>query len=80
MQLFLTLKLLFLLLHDFGGCFITEQNKNDLLHFFLALSTLEKKNKQLDLASKELEQKVKSLRQKSQLCIPPTNNVTKVKK
>ena len=45
--------------------------------FFAALSTLEKKNKQLDNATKELEKKVKSLRQKSQLKTVP--NVTKVK-
>ncbi len=46
---------------------------------FLGTLTLEKKTKQLNPASKELEQKVKSLRQKSQLRIPPSNNVTKVK-
>jgi len=42
--------------------------------FLLALSTLEKKNKQLDSATKELEKKVKTLRQKSQL----TKTETKV--
>jgi t-SNARE complex subunit (syntaxin) len=45
---------------------------------FSALSTLEKKNKQLDSATKELEKKVKSLRQKSQLKTVP--NVVKVRK
>jgi hypothetical protein len=44
---------------------------------FSALSTLEKKNKQLDSATKELEKKVKSLRQKSQLKTAP--NVVKVR-